>query len=433
VSTAVGFVGLSHLGLVSSVAAAAQGADVIGFDQSAELIDRLNAGDLPVVEPGLPELLAQHRGRVTFTADASALIDCEVVYVSIDVPTDDQDRGDIRTVEQLLRLVAKVTKPGTIVVVLSQVHPGFCRGQQPWIVAGGRSLYYQVETLIFGRAVERALRPERVIVGCDELAALLPPFERFLQRFRCPILPMRYESAELCKIGINMFLVASVSTTNMLAELCEAIGADWSEIAPALRLDRRIGQHAYLTPGLGLGGGNLTRDLATVKSLALEHGLHTDIIDAWSASSKRRRDWVLMMLHRHALDRPGAVIALWGLAYIPNTSSVKNSPALALIESLGPYSVRAYDPAVLLRPGQYPHVVQTATAIECCAGADALAIMTAWPEFVAADMAQLQASMRGRVIIDPWGMLNGRDSESHGFFRACLGARPAGRSFLKGC
>jgi UDPglucose 6-dehydrogenase len=430
----IGYAGLSHLGLVSSVAAAAQGEDVVGFDQSEALIGRLNVGDLPVLEPSLPELLAQQRGRLTFTADASALGHCHVVYVSIDVPTDDKDRGDTRTVEELLRVVAGATKPGTVVVVLSQVPPGFCRGRQAWIEAEGRLLYYQVETLVFSRAVERALRPERFIVGCgDPGAPLAAPFERFLRRFGCPILRMRYESAELCKISINMFLVASVSTTNLLAEICEAIGANWREIEPALRLDRRIGEHAYLTPGLGVGGGNLTRDLATVKSLGLEHGTHTAIIDAWSENSRRRRDWVLMMLHRHALDRPAPVIAVWGLAYIPNTASTKNSPAVALIESLGPYSVHAYDPAVLLPPGQYPHVVQMATALESCRGADALAIMTAWPEFAAADMAQLQASMRGRVIIDPWGMLNGRDSEQYGFFRTCLGARAADCPRLRPC
>jgi len=117
-------------------------------------------------------------------------------------------------------------------------------------------LFYQVETLIFGQAVERALAPERVIVGCrDPKAALPEPYSTYLKAFDCPILPMRYESAELSKISINVCLVASIGATNMMAELCEGIGADWSEIVPALRLDRRIGRHAYLAPGLGIAGG----------------------------------------------------------------------------------------------------------------------------------------------------------------------------------
>src|SRR3970282_1279053 len=153
------------------------------------------------------------------------------------------------------------------IVVLAQVPPAFTRGKQ----RPGRLLYYQVETLIFGRAVERALQPERYIVGCADPALPLPPaYQGFLQAHGCPILPMRYESAELAKISINMFLVASVSTANTLAELCEKTGAEWSEIVPALKLDKRIGPHSYLAPGLGIAGGNLERDLATVCRFADE-------------------------------------------------------------------------------------------------------------------------------------------------------------------
>ena len=162
-------------------------------------------------------------------------------------------------------MVDGAARPDAVVVILSQVPPGFTRARQ----RAGRALHYQVETLIFGRAIERALYPERFIVGCADPTAPLPPaYRQFLDAFGCPILPMRYESAELAKISINMCLVASVSVANTLAELCEQIGADWSEIVPALRLDRRIGPHAYLTPGLGIAGGNLERDLATVCALA---------------------------------------------------------------------------------------------------------------------------------------------------------------------
>src|SRR5207253_4271520 len=132
-----------------------------------------------------------------------------------------------------------------------QVPPGFTRA----LAVPPDRLYYQVETLVFGRAVERAMRPERFIVGCANPQQSLPPaFLAFLKAFNCPILTMRYESAELAKISINCYLVAAVSAANMLAEASEAIGADWAEIAPALRLDRRIGEHAYLNAGLGLAG-----------------------------------------------------------------------------------------------------------------------------------------------------------------------------------
>lgn len=421
----IGFAGLSHLGIVSSIAAAAKGFQVVGYDPDQTLVSNISNGTLGLLEPGLPELLASVSSRIRFSADRGSLAACDVIYVAVDVPTDDASRSDLAPVEALVSQVLEIAAPGASVIVLSQVTPGFTRGLARRRNVASPTLFYQVETLIFGRAVERALSPERFMVGCENPTGALPqPYERFLESFGCPILRMRFESAELCKISINMFLVSSVSTTNMLAEMCEAIGADWTEIAPALRLDRRIGPSAYLTPGLGVAGGNLTRDLATIKALAHDKGTHAGMIDAWEDDTRRRRNWALMMLHRHALTRPGAIVAVWGLAYIPNTVSTKNSPGLALIEALSPYAVRAYDPAVHLAEGLYPQVSQTVTSLEACEGADALAIMTAWPEFAAIDPRRLKAVMRGRVIVDPWRMLDATAVDQHGFFRARLGIAP---------
>jgi len=165
------------------------------------------------------------------------------------VPTDDRGGSDLAPLDALLATVDAALGKDAVLVILSQVPPGFTRAR----LKPGRILHYQVETLVFGRAVERATLPERFIVGCADPAKPLPPaMETFLKAFGCPILPMRLESAELAKISINMCLVAAVSVTNVLADLCERINADWSEIAPALKLDKRIGQFAYLAPGLGL-------------------------------------------------------------------------------------------------------------------------------------------------------------------------------------
>ena len=217
------------------------------------------------------------------------------------------------------------------------VRSAFCRRS---------ALYYQVETLVFGQAVERATKPERTIVGCADPAAPLDPrFRAVLDAFGCPILPMRYESAELAKISINCCLVASVTVGNTSAELCEQIGADWSEIAPALKLDRRIGPYAYLTPGLGIAGGNLERDLATVQRLSDAHGTEAGLISAWLRNSRHRRDWPLRQLHERVLSRVGEpVIGVLGVTYKENTHSIKNSPAVALIKELGEF------PAARIRP-----------------------------------------------------------------------------------
>lgn len=414
----IGFAGLSHLGIVTSVATAARGFEVIGYDPDAQRCADLTSQELPIVEPQLPELLAANQSRLRFTADAGALTKCRLVVVSLDVPTDAGNRSDLTGIRQLIDHIVPSLGSDTTLVILSQVTPGFTRSLPVTRV----NLYYQVETLIFGQAVQRALQPERFIVGCTDPTAPLPAaYARWLQAFGCPILPMRYESAELAKISINMFLVSSVATTNTLAELCEAIGADWSEIVPALRLDKRIGPHAYLGPGLGIAGGNLERDLITVRTLAEQHGTDAGIIGAWLTNSQHRRDWVLRRLYEAVLsktERP--VIALWGLAYKQDTASTKNSPALALLESLRTFPVQAYDPQV---KGTLAGVSQRPTALDACAGATALVIMTPWREFSSYTAAQIREQMPGRVVIDPFGVLDGRALIAEGFSYHRLGSQ----------
>jgi UDPglucose 6-dehydrogenase len=415
----IGFAGLTHLGIVSSAAAAGIGMPTVAYDSDKALVARLQRGDLPVHEPGLPELVAGAAGRLAYTAAIADLGRCDVVYVCPDVPTNDRGESELAGLAPLLAAVAAATRPETVLVVLSQVPPGFTRTHAP----AGRSLYCQVETLIFGNAVQRAMKPERFIVGAADPAQPLPPaLATFLAAFGCPLLVMRYESAELAKISINMFLVSSVSTTNTLAELCERIGADWGEIAPALRLDRRIGQHAYLAPGLGLSGGNLERDLATVQRLAGRHGSDAGIVDAWLVNSRHRRDWVLDRLKQDVLSRSSEPVLAWlGLAYKQDTKSTKNSPSLALLKQVERARIRAYDPAVAADPAFHPRLQPAASPLEACDDADALVIVTPWTEFRSLDPADVAARLRGKVVIDPFQLLDAEASRRAGLLHRVLG------------
>ena len=325
-----------------------------------------------------------------------------MIFVSLDVPTDTANRSDLEPLERLMDTVAGRIAPGATVVILCQVPPGFTRSLKTALLARGVEwagrLFYQVETLIFGNAIERALRPERFIIGCADPKATLPgAYAEWLKAFGCPLLPMRYESAELAKIAINLFLVSTVSTTNALSEVCERIGADWSEVAPALRLDRRIGPHAYLAPGLGIAGGNLERDLVTVRNLAAEHGAEAGIVEAWLLDSRYRRDWALRKVQEGVLSQQDdAILAIWGLAYKPNTHSTKNSPALGLIEALPHVAKVAHDPLVRLDPAAYPRLQLANSALDACRGADALLVMTPWEEFAKIAPARIKDYMKGR-------------------------------------
>ena len=415
----IGFAGLTHLGIVSGAAAAAREFPVVAFDVDPARVADLAAGKLPIVEPGLPELVQQHRERLSFTSAPADLRACAVVYVAPDVPVDKSGGSDLEPIRELIQRVADHLAPDATLVILSQVPPGFTRalGRAP------ARTFYQVETLVFGRAVERALEPERFIVGCADPSAALPgPLAGYLEAFGCPILRMRYESAELAKISINTCLVASITAANTLAELCEQIGADWSEIVPALRLDRRIGSHAYLTPGLGIGGGNLERDLATICRLADQHGTDAGVVRAWIANSAHRRDWALAQIHERVVARvKEPVLAVLGLAYKENTASTRNSPALALLAALGPFAVRAWDPVVSAAPEFHPRLTGAASALDACVGADALIVMTPWPEFRELRPDAVASRLRGRVVIDPNGILDGPAFRAAGLEYARLG------------
>jgi len=391
----IGFTGMTHLGLNSAVAAAEKGFEVVCHDSDPVRISNLAQHELPVVEPGLLELLKKNIDRCAFATDVGDLRACDVVTIAPDVPTNDLGQSDLEPITSLVCQMDEVLRPETILVILSQVPPGFTRR----CLGSRRSLFYQVETLIFGRAIERALYPERIIVGCLNPGDPLPViFSRFLESFRCPILPMRYESAELAKISINMCLVASVSVANTLAELCENIGANWSEIVPALKLDKRIGPHAYLAPGLGIAGGNLERDLKTVCNLADQHGSDAGVVRAWMANSTYRRDWVLRTLHREILAvMNDPVITVLGLAYKPDTNSIKNSASVALLKDLKAYRTRVFDPVVQN---------EGSNELDACEGADVLILMTPWEQFAKLDPIQIQRKMRGRLVIDPYGVLN---------------------------
>lgn len=391
------FAGMTHLGIVSAVAAAARGFKVVAFDQDQELIQRLQFGNLPISEPNLLKLVEENRAHLTFTSHIDDIKTCPLIYVSKDVPTNSLGHSDMSPIEKLVSLLVSEIHPDTALVILSQVSPGFTR-KIPW-----KKVFYQVETLIFGQAIDRALNPERFIVGCLDPEKELPKVLRnFLESFGCPILPMRYESAELAKIAINMFLVSSVCTTNMIASLCEKMGAQFSEIAPALMLDKRIGPHAYLKPGLGISGGNLERDLSSFCALSDKLGTDFELVTAWQKNSERQSEWVLRKIHEKVLPQIGEPkFALLGLSYKKDTASIKNSPALKLMSSLTPFTIFAFDPVVKNIPHIHPKTCFSSSESEACENGDVILVMTPWDQFKKLP----KQIFEKKIVIDPFRVL----------------------------
>jgi len=421
------FLGLSHLGIVSSICWSSKGIQVIALDPDQRLVGDLSRGQFPLYEPGLAELLDASRSNIRFSSDLSLLEDCPLIIVAADVPTSTDNTSDLNPIQQLIDQAVPHLGAGTTLVVLSQVPPGFTR-QLGARIRSARpglpfNLLYTVETLIFGDAVNRSLYPERFIVGLERSGLSLPPvYEEKLSRFNCPILPMTYESAELAKISINIYLIGSVTYANQLADVCERVGADWSEITQALRLDKRIGPAAYIKPSLGVAGGNLERDLATVRDLCRTNDVPADYLNALAHANEQRFQWVHRKLNDLVFQvTPHPNLAVWGLTYKKNTLSTKNSPAIRLISELnGKAAIKAWDPAV-------PEL-DCGGAVELAASrddvldqTDCLLVMADWDEFAEPDLDALRKRMRRPLIIDCTGLLQQKASELAGIQYVTMG------------
>lgn len=425
----VGFLGLSHLGLVSSIGWASFGVPVLGVDPDHETVDCLNQGRLPIYEPGLDALFGRYAGYMTFGTDVALLSQCPLVILSLDVPTNDKNASDLSVVEALAIQVIPYLQDGATLVVMNQVPPGFTRSLAGCLrrqrLGETFQVHYWVETLVLGRAVDRYLHPERIIIGCNDPRVPLPPvLDDGLRRFGCSILPILYESAELTKMAINLYLASAVTYANTLSDLCERIGADWTEVVPALRLDARIGPAAYLRPSLGIAGGNLERDLITLHGLAYAHGVDAAFLETIIDYNDRRYRWVINKLQQYVFaETPAPTIALWGLAYKKNTRSIKNSMSLRIIGDLqGKAKVYAYDPVVKAVDG-LESVTIAASCEEAAAGADCVLIVTDWDEFAATDVTSLRRALRRPVVIDCVGVLEARRSELEGIQYISMGRR----------
>jgi UDPglucose 6-dehydrogenase len=403
----IGFVGGGHLSVVSAVAAlektAVSGNQIWCYSDS--LIEPPVNG---VEEPGLLDGARTHTNRLKWTTKIEDLKLCDLVYFALDVPTDAAGTSALEPVQDLLGRLLLALNDKAILVNLSQVPPGWTRA----INFPKPRLFYQVETLIFGQALNRALNPERFIVGSADKTQSLPNIYReFLEKFNCPIAVMAYESAELAKISINLYLASMVTTTNMLADLCTKVGASWQDIVPSLRLDPRIGPLAYLSPGLGLTSGNIKRDMITTKNIARQLGVQAGVVDAMLADSEYRMGWTIHQLKRlgffKAMSTPNT-IAILGLTYKPNTPIIAGSAAEQVLSLLPKGTiVRAFDPMPIDLPlVSFLSLTRCKTPEEAILNVSLVMILTPNQDIATLDWASMAKKMEKTWVLDPFGVLN---------------------------
>lgn len=404
-----GFIGLTHLGIVSSICWAHKFPPVIGFDFDGEIIKKLSSGKVPIEEPQLQDLLDKTRNDLTFTTDFSLLSKCSTVFITQDIKTDKDNYSDYTPFYKLINKTIRYLPKGIIIVLMSQVSVGTCRDLKKHIKTRmpdlDFNLLYMIETLIIGKAVDRFIHPERIILGTEsETEMMLDKFKlikKQLNDFGAPLIVMKYESAELTKLAINFYLFISVTYANTISDLCEAYSADMNEIISALQLDRRIGPYAYIHPSLGVTGGNLERDMMTLKKSEQYKGIKSDLIDILVALNKTRYKWVEKKLQTHLLPKiKKPKIAIWGLAYKRDTNRLKNSPALKIINDLSDLAdFSAYDPLVK-SIGTSKKIKIYQNRYDATKGAHCLIILTDPDEFQTLDVERLKKLMDNSLIID---------------------------------
>jgi UDPglucose 6-dehydrogenase len=398
--------GLWHLGCVTAACLARGGHHVVGLEADARVIADLRRGQPPLHEPGLPELIAEGMasGHLSFhTKPAEALAGADVLWVTFDTPVNDRDEADVDFVRARLEDVAADLKPGTLVLISSQVPVGFTRSlQRDW---ADRGLHFACspENLRLGKAIEVFCKPERVVLGIDNdssrdrLTGLFAPYCTRLEW-------MSIESAEMTKHALNAFLATSVTFINELARLCEEVGADAKEVERGLKSEGRIGPKAYLSPGAAFAGGTLARDLRFLVKRGLDVNVSTPLLEGVLASNDVHKNWVRERVGRllDGIDQP--VVAVLGLTYKPGTSTLRRSSAIELCRWLHEQGVRVrgHDPAVYSLPPELNRILELMPSpLDVLNGAHLAIVATEWPSFRDLRAMDVNARMRQPSVIDP--------------------------------
>lgn len=399
------FLGMSHLGIVSSIAAASKGINVFCFDEDKDKIKNLKNEKFEVDEPDLIKTFNQFKSNITFFSEFKNIdLIIDVYIISQDIKTSENGISDLTQVKKLLKIVKKLSLPSSAVVILSQVPPKFTRAYRNKFT----HLYYQVETLIFGNAVKRAIYPERIIVGVDQKEKKIThkKFNQYLKLFGCQIVIMNYESAELAKLSINLFLISSITFGNLMNNMSSRIGADWSDILFALKLDRRIGLFSYIQPGLGLSGGNLERDLKNITSFTNENRIEENYFELLAKINKDKKRFPIKRyeIFKKTFGLPSKVSIL-GVVYKDNTNSYKNSPTLELLKYLKKdNNFYVYDKHIDKIEGLSANLL-TNSLKNSLQNSDVVFIMSPLKEFSKLNTTYLKYLLKSKLIIDPFRVI----------------------------
>jgi UDPglucose 6-dehydrogenase len=420
----VAVVGLGYVGLTTAAGLAHLGHDVVGLEIDRWRLSILNDGGLPIHEPGLGEMVEEGRssGRLRFTDSPEAIGPARHAFLAVGTPMDERGAANLRSVRSAAEMVGRHGAPGLNIINKSTVPIGTGDMVEELVreVRDGSDDFAVVsnpEFLREGTAVYDFLHPRRIVFGSrkphaiDEVAGLFASLAG-------PRVITDIQTAEMIKYAANAFLATKISFINEIAQICENLGADVTAVAEGMGLDDRIGR-AFLDAGIGFGGSCLPKDVSALRAMAQDSGYHPGLLQAVLDINADMRKLVAQRLAAELGTLEGSCIAVLGLAFKPDTDDVREAPSLDAIDELvrAGATVRAYDPAVASRGATAlpDDVVLCRDVYEAMRGADAVALLTEWPEFGGIDFELAASLMRGRVIFDGRNMLDPARVREHGF------------------
>lgn len=433
----IAIVGTGYVGLVSGACFSEMGIDVTCVDIDQKKIDCLQRGEIPIYEPGLDELVKRNveAGRLHFTTDLAACIDkVEVVFSAVGTPPDEDGSADLKYVLEVAKTFGQHIKKYTILVTKSTVPVGTAPKVKAAIQAEldkrGVQVEFEVasnpEFLKEGAAIKDFMSPDRVVVGVDSerakqvMTKLYRPF--LMNNFR--VYFMDIPSAEMTKYAANAMLATRISFMNDIANLCDLVGANVDMVRKGIGTDARIG-NKFLYPGCGYGGSCFPKDVKALAHTAREHGYTMGVVEAVEAVNDRQKGIVVAKLAKALRSLDGKTIALWGLAFKPETDDMREAPALVIIEKLlaSGAKVKVYDPVAMTecRRRIGDKVVYCKDMYEAVIDADALALVTEWKSFRVPSWSVMKKVMRQLVIVDGRNVYDKEEVTAEGFDYFAIG------------
>ncbi len=425
----VGVIGIWHLGSVYSACLAELGYQVIGIDDDIDRVNNLNLGIPPVFEPGLKELILSNieRRRLTYTTDIKTIENCAHVMITFDTPVDENDDVDLSSILDACRKMSTNLNNGTMIIISSQVPVGTCDYIKSTIKLVNSSIELEIaycpENLRLGKAIDYFMKPDRIVIGADNIESL-DRVEKFFNIIAAPKLRMDLRSAEMTKHALNAFLATSISFANEIANLCDEAGADAVSVISALKSDSRIGQGVPLHPGLAFSGGTLARDLKILAKLGNDNNYDTSLINGVLEVNRRQNSLVIKKLRKIFGELSGLTVGILGLTYKAGTSTLRRSASLEIIKELtaNRITIKAYDPKA------DPEEVRLHKNFEflpdpytVAKDSDALVILTEWHEFTCLDFDLIKAIMKKPVVIDAKNLLDSQMLIQKGFIYSGIG------------